>query len=202
MGVRDKRADDATGDAVVLARQMSAWLASPTFARSQLFLNEHADELISPAARQDLLQRDTVAARSTVGQLLTHQGHLALLDLLLIDRVEAAYDYLKEEHNPGRRAVLLRALPGTGHATIDALARLATEHATSAEDRADALVLELLAKAMSDKYKPGEEPHGIADLSRDAAFEWMTKVGQLKRQFPHCRDALEALTVQTLAQCV
>ena len=197
------RAVSTTTTTTTTANQlMSAWLASPTLADSQLFLDEHAAELVIPAAREDLLQRAKGADRSTANQLLTHQEHLALLDLVFINQMGAGYDYLKGKYNPDRRAALLRALPGTGHAMIAALARLARANAATPADRADAVVMELLANAMTVDYEAGHEPRGIPDLGRNMAYEWISKVGQLKRLFPQYSDALEALTVQTLAQCV
>jgi hypothetical protein len=108
--------------------------------------------------------------------------------------------YLAATDNAGRRSVLLDALPGLTHATMHALAVFAEGHARSAEDRADAEALRLLAFALSPEYVAGLEPEWIDGLNAVGRYEWSTAALALHKTLPQSRAALNPLLL-TLARC-
>jgi hypothetical protein len=110
------------------------------------------------------------------------------------------YAYLKAADNPGRRAVLLRALPG-GPEVIVPLAGLAKAFSTTTEDKADAAALGLVAVAVSG----GEvaiKPRGIPGLGPAARYQWTSAGIALEVQFPQYAAALARAQAHRIGPCV
>jgi predicted RNase H-like nuclease len=119
-------------------------------------------------------------------------------DQVVDPAVERAF--LAATDNAGRRSVLIDALPGLGHAAMHALAVFAAGKARTAEDRADAEALRLLAFALSPSYVAGGEPAWIDGLDKVGRFEWSSAVLALHGRLPQSRAALKPL-MQTLVTC-
>ncbi|MEU4645609.1 hypothetical protein [Micromonospora sp. NPDC023814] len=145
---------------------------------------------------------------------VTNAGHRrrALQDALVYDPpsgsaslaqvVHASRAYRSASGNAARRSSLIAALPRSAPATIDALARIARNHATTIEDIADAEVYRLLAHALSGRYVPGHKPARIRNLGAVASYEWTTALLSLRSERPQHAAALTDLIVKTLASCI
>jgi hypothetical protein len=144
---------------------------------------------------------------------VTNAGHRrrALQDALVYDPpsgsaslaqvVNASRAYRSASGNAARRSSLIAALPRSAPATIDALARIARNHATTIEDIADAEVYRLLSHALSGRYVPGHKPARIRNLGAVASYEWTTALLSLRSERPQHAAALTNLIVKTLAPC-
>ncbi|MEU4643340.1 hypothetical protein [Micromonospora sp. NPDC023814] len=109
--------------------------------------------------------------------------------------------YLTAADNRGRRAALLQILPAAGYEAVDALARFVSARAATRADRADAVALELVAKALSGADSFVLDGRAITGLGPEATYEWISAVLPLRALWPQHAGRLTALLVKTFARC-